>query len=557
MVIEVDVSNKIASLVNKSIVGVCGNSDYVIHFNFDNEWAAYETKTARFKYNGSYTDVIFTGTDCPMPIVQNTYNVEIGVYAGNLHTTTSAYLPMKKSILCGSGSPADPEPDVYNQLMDKLNNLDVKGYEELSGEMGNLDNLKTDAKDNLVEAINEAATVPDYNQNDETAPDYIKNRPFYDTREYNTAFVSELGNIEANGFYKLPNFTIDGITYVDYSYNWDGDYYSARYEISGIQDLSEEFGLDANSVLQVGLYNEENDWSFTAYYFISAEAIAAADFPATDGAGWYIGEYEGYTDVKLTGIHINGELKTIAPKYIKDMYYTVNEWVTLNNPHAYSSYEPYMTENYTLPPVKINGVEYESQTPYIDVGNHKYQYTYGAYILLLDYTSYYASITPDVTSMQISTNVVHQIDEKYVGGFAKIKVSGHSTMDITLDSDTRNTDYAQQVVYNPNRNQLQVYPNYFAVKTASRIINTSSALSLAVGATKTFTIAAITSDVVNNNVAAGVCIEGKWSNMTLQFILHYDSNKQYFSGLATNYNHELYSFVAQVNTKSGTLKRLI
>lgn len=110
MVIEVDVSNKIASLVNKSVVGVCGNSDYVIHFNFDDEWSAYETKTARFKYNGSYTDVIFTGTDCPMPIVQNTYSVEIGVYAGDLHTTTSAYLPMKKSILCGSGSPADPEP---------------------------------------------------------------------------------------------------------------------------------------------------------------------------------------------------------------------------------------------------------------------------------------------------------------------------------------------------------------------------------------------------------------------------------------------------------------
>lgn len=316
MVIEVDVSNKIASLVNKSVVGVCGNSDYVIRFNFDDEWAAYETKTARFKYNGSYTDVIFTGNDCPMPIVQNTYNVEIGVYAGDLHTTTSAYLPMKKSILCGSGSPADPEPDVYNQLMDKLNNLDVKGYEELSGEMGNLDNLKTDAKDNLVEAINEAATVPDYNQNDETAPDYIKNRPFYDTREYNTAFVSELGNIEANGYYKVPNFTIDGITYVDVSLSYNGENITIRYETPTIQDLSESFGLDANSALLVSFQPAVGDFNkLNIFYFISAEAITAAQFPATDGAGWYVEEYEGDTDVKLTGIRVNGELKTIDTKY--------------------------------------------------------------------------------------------------------------------------------------------------------------------------------------------------------------------------------------------------
>ena len=31
---------------------------------------------------------------------------------------------MKKSILSGDGSPADPTPDVYAQIMDKLNTLD-------------------------------------------------------------------------------------------------------------------------------------------------------------------------------------------------------------------------------------------------------------------------------------------------------------------------------------------------------------------------------------------------------------------------------------------------
>ncbi len=122
MIIKCNVINKIAR-ISSGVVAICGNSDYVIQFTFDEEWDAYETKTARFKWNSNYTDVVFTGNECPMPIVQNTYNVEIGVYAGNLHTTTSAYLPMNKSILCDSGFPLDPPDDVYNQIMKRLNQI--------------------------------------------------------------------------------------------------------------------------------------------------------------------------------------------------------------------------------------------------------------------------------------------------------------------------------------------------------------------------------------------------------------------------------------------------
>lgn len=101
MQIEVIVRDKIARTANKHDFAVCGNSDYTIKFNFDSEWDAYEAKTARFKYNGTYTDVVFVDSECPMPIITNAFRVEIGVYAGGLHTTTSASLPLRKSILCG------------------------------------------------------------------------------------------------------------------------------------------------------------------------------------------------------------------------------------------------------------------------------------------------------------------------------------------------------------------------------------------------------------------------------------------------------------------------
>ena len=119
MNIEINVFDKVAILAT-DIVAVCGNSDYVIQFNFDSEWDDFETKTARFKWNKSYQDVVFTGNSCNMPVINDTWKIEIGVFAGNLHTTTPAILPTNKSILCGSGNPADPSPDVYEQLVTLL-----------------------------------------------------------------------------------------------------------------------------------------------------------------------------------------------------------------------------------------------------------------------------------------------------------------------------------------------------------------------------------------------------------------------------------------------------
>ena len=129
--IEINISNKIATLKEK-FVGVCGNSDYVVVFDFDDEWKSHATKTARFKYGGQYTDVVFTGNECPMPIILDTASVEIGVYAGNLHTTTSACVLMKTCILSGSGVPADPIPDVYNQIIDKIDAGMLKGEDGVS-----------------------------------------------------------------------------------------------------------------------------------------------------------------------------------------------------------------------------------------------------------------------------------------------------------------------------------------------------------------------------------------------------------------------------------------
>lgn len=119
-IINVTVQKKVA-VTEKRDYYVCGNSDYVIRFDFDAEWEAHEPKTARFNMpDGTYQERVFTRSECPVPIIEDTYSFNVGVYAGNLCTTTPAYVPAKKSILCGSGVHAEPEPDVYNQIVARI-----------------------------------------------------------------------------------------------------------------------------------------------------------------------------------------------------------------------------------------------------------------------------------------------------------------------------------------------------------------------------------------------------------------------------------------------------
>ena len=113
--IKISVRDKIAAA--DATLYVCGNSDFVLEFDFDAEWAAFTTKTARFVYRGAYQDVVFQGATCPVPVISNVPRFYVGVYAGDLRTTTPAVVEAKRSILCGNEAPAAPHPDVYAQLL--------------------------------------------------------------------------------------------------------------------------------------------------------------------------------------------------------------------------------------------------------------------------------------------------------------------------------------------------------------------------------------------------------------------------------------------------------
>lgn len=126
--INIAIKQKIATNTSPGLLYVCGNSDYTVTFAFDAEWDAFTTKTARFITDqNTVIDIIFRGNTCKMPMMQNTHLIRVGVFAGDLHTTTPAVIGAKKSILCGSGIPADPAPDVYQQIMERMDVLEAGG----------------------------------------------------------------------------------------------------------------------------------------------------------------------------------------------------------------------------------------------------------------------------------------------------------------------------------------------------------------------------------------------------------------------------------------------
>ena len=128
--INITIANKKATVIGAPVI-VCGNSDYTATFTFDDEWNLTGPRTARFVYvkdgKVQHQDVVFSGNVVAVPILENVDFVDVGVYAGNLCTTTPARVRCKKSILCGSGVHHDPTPDIYDQIMELFNEMAEAG----------------------------------------------------------------------------------------------------------------------------------------------------------------------------------------------------------------------------------------------------------------------------------------------------------------------------------------------------------------------------------------------------------------------------------------------
>lgn len=131
--INISVVDKVATNESKDVHIVCRNSDYTVTFGFDSEWDNYITKTARFVFTKMglvrHIDVVFTGNQVAVPVLSEIAEVFVGVFAGDICTTTPARVRCKTSILDGSGEIEEPTPDVYNQILELIQNGSIRGQD--------------------------------------------------------------------------------------------------------------------------------------------------------------------------------------------------------------------------------------------------------------------------------------------------------------------------------------------------------------------------------------------------------------------------------------------
>ena len=167
---------------------------------------------------------------------------------------------------------------------------DSKRVDELFEKTGNLDELETESKDNLVAAINEVGSIqPDWAQNDETAKDYIKNRTHWieeKTVLEETTFTIE----ESDNSFVLGNFPVtlsdgdictvvyDGKTYTCTVFEFGTDIAGISCDAFEIAFQNQPDGLCA---ITIGSYAGEHTISIlqTTYHTIPDEFIPWEESP--------------------------------------------------------------------------------------------------------------------------------------------------------------------------------------------------------------------------------------------------------------------------------------
>lgn len=176
------------------------NSDYAAEFAFDEEWQD-KVKTVYFVCeDGSYQAVVMDGNSCGVPMLDGEHRrIFVGVQAGSaekpsvLKTTRPCCLKVKDSIADYLGEQIpDPTPSVYEQIIAMLESITSPTWDSVQNKPFSTLGSGLSVDKNGVLSVAEQVQA-DWTQNDETAVDFVKNRPCYTEWKAGTYFDVTLG----------------------------------------------------------------------------------------------------------------------------------------------------------------------------------------------------------------------------------------------------------------------------------------------------------------------------------------------------------------------------
>lgn len=157
---------------------VADNTDYTIRFFLSEDWREAQKASVLFVTDGGdvYVREIDTSApECDVPVVRGTEQLRVGLTAlmdsgERKATSTPALLRVLRSVTEEAGEVLnEPEPTLWEQVLARTLRP-VTATEDMTVPVGR-------GEDG---ALWTAAIQADYEQNDENAADYIRNRPFYE-----------------------------------------------------------------------------------------------------------------------------------------------------------------------------------------------------------------------------------------------------------------------------------------------------------------------------------------------------------------------------------------
>ena len=117
-----EIKDRVIKRIDNCNNTVGDNSDYEAEFLFDIEWDGH-IKTARFIKDGNYAEKILQNDKCVIPVeVLKHGNLKVGVFSADM-TSTQCEVYVKPSIKESLGSPAEPTPDVYAQIIKMIEDI--------------------------------------------------------------------------------------------------------------------------------------------------------------------------------------------------------------------------------------------------------------------------------------------------------------------------------------------------------------------------------------------------------------------------------------------------
>lgn len=265
-IIDIKIRNRIACVPDKEAYILCGNNDYVARFDLDEEWDNYTSKIAVFVSDGEMMTNVFTGNECEIPVMRNTSLCSIGITAGDIRTSTPAYVPCLACITDGDGEIVEPTPDVYAQIMEML--------DEALDRIGGVAQGKTFQDVNAMLSSLNLAKADEYivGQNiftiDENAPDFWITATYPDYVEFKGSQADFLLQLSQNKVVRVGYYGISLLKTQSDDYVTRPEFNIAKNDIQFLRnnkaDNSRVDEVEGKVQKAIETANEANDTSINA-----------------------------------------------------------------------------------------------------------------------------------------------------------------------------------------------------------------------------------------------------------------------------------------------------